>query len=123
PLLGLEAYYAQQNRESSPSLSMWGDNYSTNQLSTQTPRTRYSSSFQAEGLEQLAQTQTEPSGSNNMTLTRESASSPQVLLRPHISRQSDPYSVLDDEYSIRYPRNEQRSQGMYPPVGILQIQP
>ncbi|KAH9291710.1 hypothetical protein KI387_043107, partial [Taxus chinensis] len=37
--------------------------------------------------------------------------------------QSDPYSVLDDEYSIRYPRNEQRSQGMYPPVGILQIQP
>ncbi|KAH9292843.1 hypothetical protein KI387_041972, partial [Taxus chinensis] len=91
PLLGLEAYYAQQNRESSPSLSVWGDNYSTNQLSTQTPRTRYSSSFQTEGLDQLAQTQTEPSGSNNMTFTGESGSSPQVLLRPHISRQSDPY--------------------------------
>ncbi|KAH9312601.1 hypothetical protein KI387_027636, partial [Taxus chinensis] len=42
---------------------------------------------------------------------------------PPISRQSDPYSVLDDEYSIRYPRSEQRSQGMYPPVGTFQIQP
>ncbi|KAH9295906.1 hypothetical protein KI387_039494, partial [Taxus chinensis] len=105
------------NRQSSPSLSMWGDNYSTSQLSTQTPRTRYSSSFQAEGLEQLAQTQTEPSGSNNMTFTGESVSSPQVLLRPHISRQSDPYLILDDEYSTRYSPNERRSQGMYPPVG------
>ncbi|KAH9305534.1 hypothetical protein KI387_009938, partial [Taxus chinensis] len=58
----------------------------------------------------LAQTQqTEPSGSNNMTFIGESGSSPQVLLRPQISRQSDPYLVLDDEQSIRYPRNEQRS--------------
>ncbi|KAH9289327.1 hypothetical protein KI387_033444, partial [Taxus chinensis] len=110
PLLGLEAYYAQQNRQSSPSLSVWGDNYSTNQLSTQTPRIRYNSSFQTEELDQLTQTQqTEPSGLNNMMFTGESGSSPQVLLRPQISRQSDPYLVLDDEQSIRYPRNEQRS--------------
>ncbi|KAH9296284.1 hypothetical protein KI387_039872, partial [Taxus chinensis] len=110
PLLGLEAYYAQQNRESSPSLSVWGDNYSTNQLSTQTPRTRYSLSLQTEELDQPPRTQqTEPSGSNNMTFTGESGSSPQMLLRPHISRQSDPYLVLDDGQSIPYPRSEQRS--------------
>ncbi|KAH9293657.1 hypothetical protein KI387_041139, partial [Taxus chinensis] len=126
PLLGLEAYYAQLNRQSSPSLSVWGDNYSNNQLSTQTPppRISYTSSFQTEELDQLAQTQqTEPSGSNNMTFTGESGSSPQVLLRPQISRQSDPYLVLDDEHSVRYARNEQRSRSMYPPIGSLQTQP
>ncbi|KAH9317774.1 hypothetical protein KI387_019543, partial [Taxus chinensis] len=116
PLLGLEAYYAQQNRQSSPSLSVWGDNYSTNQLSTQTLRIRYNSSFQTEELDQLAQTQQiEPSGSNNMTFTGESGSSPQMLLRPQISRQSDSYRGLDDEYSVRYARNDQRSRSMYPP--------
>ncbi|KAH9296128.1 hypothetical protein KI387_039716, partial [Taxus chinensis] len=58
----------------------------------------------------FAQTQqTEPSGSNNMTLTGESSSSPQVLLRPQISRQSDSYLGLDDEHLVRYARNEQRS--------------
>lgn len=57
PLLGVGAYYAQQNRQSSPSLSMWGDNYSTSQLLTQTPRTKYISSFQTEGLEQITQAQ------------------------------------------------------------------
>ncbi|KAH9331129.1 hypothetical protein KI387_003237, partial [Taxus chinensis] len=124
PLLGLEAYYAQLNRQSSPSLSVWGDNYSTNQLSTQTPRVRYSSSFQTEELDQLAQTQqTEPSGSNNMTFTGESGSSPQILLRPQISRQSDPYLGLDDEHLVRYVRNEQCSRSMYPPIGNLQTQP
>ncbi|KAH9300087.1 hypothetical protein KI387_011670, partial [Taxus chinensis] len=108
----------QQNRQSSPSLSVWGDNYSTNQLSTQTPRVRYNSSFQTGELDQPPQKQqTELSGSNNMMFTRESGSSPQMLLRPQISRQSDPYLVLDDEQSIRYPRSEQRSQGIYPPVG------
>ncbi|KAH9301132.1 hypothetical protein KI387_012715, partial [Taxus chinensis] len=120
PLLGLEAYYAQLNRQSSPSLSVWGDNYSDNQLSTQTPspKIRYGSSFQTEEWDQLAQTQqTEPSGSNNMTLTGESSSSPQILLRPQISRQADPYLVLDNEHVIRYARNEQRSRNMYPPVG------
>ncbi|KAH9297733.1 hypothetical protein KI387_029415, partial [Taxus chinensis] len=104
------AYYAQQNRQSSPSLSVWGDNYSTNQLSTQTPRIRYNSSFQMGELDQPPRTQqTEPLGSNNMTFTGESGSSPQMLLRPQISRQSDPYLVLDDERSIRYPRSEQHS--------------
>ncbi|KAH9317368.1 hypothetical protein KI387_019137, partial [Taxus chinensis] len=101
-----------------------GDNYSTNQLSTQTPRIRYNSSFQMGELDQPPRTQqTDPSGSNNMTFTGESGSSPQMILRPKISRQSDPYLVLDDGQSIRYPRSEQHSRGMYPPIGGLQIQP
>lgn len=58
-----------------------------------------------------------------MTLIGESSSSPQVLLRPQISRQVNPYLVLDNEHSTRYSRNEQCSQGMYPPIGNLQIQP
>ncbi|KAH9304518.1 hypothetical protein KI387_008922, partial [Taxus chinensis] len=69
-------------------------------------------------LDQLTQTQQpEPSGSNNMTLIGESGSSPQVLLRLQISRQSDPYLFLDDEHLARYARSEQRSQSMYPPIG------
>ncbi|KAH9297992.1 hypothetical protein KI387_029674, partial [Taxus chinensis] len=62
-------------------------------------------------LDQLAQMQQpEPSGSNNMTFTGESGSSPQVLLRLQISRQLDPYLFLDDEHSVRYARSEQHSQ-------------
>ncbi|KAH9297636.1 hypothetical protein KI387_029318, partial [Taxus chinensis] len=72
----------------------------------------------------LAQTQhPEPSGSDAMTFTGESGLSPQVLLRPQISRQSDPYPFLDNEHSVRYARNEQRSRSMYPPIGSLQTQP
>ena len=67
--------------------------------------------------------QTEPSGSNNMTFTGESGSSPQVLLRPQISRQSDSYRGLDDEYLVRYARKDQHSRSMYPPIGGLQTQP
>ncbi|KAH9309015.1 hypothetical protein KI387_036926, partial [Taxus chinensis] len=69
-------------------------------------------------LDQLVQTQhPEPSGSNAMTFIGESGSSPQVLLRPQISRQSDPYPFLDDENSVHYARNEQRSRSTYPPIG------
>ncbi|KAH9289354.1 hypothetical protein KI387_033471, partial [Taxus chinensis] len=80
PLLGLEVNYSQTNRQPSPSLSTWADNYSSNYLSSQTPphRTSSSSSFRIEEFDQFTQTQQpEPSSSNNMMFTRESTSSPQ----------------------------------------------
>ncbi|KAH9329454.1 hypothetical protein KI387_001562, partial [Taxus chinensis] len=61
--------------------------------------------------------QPKPSGSNNITLTREPGSSPQVFLRPQISRQSDPYLLLGDKYLAHYAGSEQRSQNMYPSIG------
>ncbi|KAH9313497.1 hypothetical protein KI387_022124, partial [Taxus chinensis] len=58
-----------------------------------------------------------------MMFTGESGSAPQMLLRPQISRQSDSYQGLDDEYSVRYARNDQNSRSMYPPIGGLHTQP